>query len=71
MSLRCVIDLQSIYIFGMRYNEQHQPPLLLQMLPSLSPHVHAEFELSPMDQKSDYRLHLTIEPLKIIYDAVS
>ncbi len=69
--LRCVIDLQTIQIFGMRHNKQHQPALLLEMLPSSFPHMHIEFELFPVDQKSDYRFHLTIEPLKIIYDAVS
>jgi hypothetical protein len=66
-----VIDLQSIQIFGMGYNKQYRPTLLLEMLPSSSPDVHVEFELFPVDQKSDYRLHLTIEPFKIIYDAVS
>lgn len=55
----------------MRHNKQHQPALLLEMLPSSFPHMHIEFELFPVDQKSDYRFHLTIEPLKIIYDAVS
>jgi hypothetical protein len=39
-------------------------------IPTL-PLIHVELELSPMDKKSDYRLYLVIEPLKITYDAVS
>jgi hypothetical protein len=62
------MDLQTIRIFGMCHE---QSMLLLEMLPSTSPHLHVEFELFPLDQKSDYRLHMDIEPLKIIYDAVS
>lgn len=71
LSLRCVIDLQTIQIFNMGHNLQDRPMLLLEMLPSSSPHVHIEFEFFPEDQKSDYRLRMTIEPLKVIYDAVS
>ncbi len=55
----------------MRHNKYHKSPLLLEMFPSHFPHVHLEFELFPTDHKSDYRLRLTIEPLKIMYDAVS
>ncbi len=66
-----MIDLQSIRIFGMRHNKQHRPILLMEMFPSTVPLVHVEFELFPEDRKSDYRLYFTIEPLKIIYDAVS
>lgn len=66
-----MLDLQTIQVFGMGHNKLHRPPLLLEILPSSSPNVHIEFELFPEDQKSDYRLHLTVEPLKITYDAVS
>ena len=55
----------------MRQNKQIQPILLIELLSSFSPHVHAEFELFPLDQKSDYRLHMTVAPIRAIYDAVS
>ncbi len=71
MLLRCLIDLQYIQVSGMRQNKQIEPILLIEMLSSFSPHVHAEFELFPLDQKSDYRLHMTVAPIRAIYDAVS
>jgi len=55
----------------MEYNKQRHSPLLVEMFSSSSPHVHIEFELFPADQRSDYRLHLDISPMKIIYDTVS
>jgi hypothetical protein len=33
--------------------------------------VHIEFELAPINKKSDYRFSLTMEPMAIIYHAVS
>lgn len=39
--------------------------------PEFSPFVHVEFDLFPVDKKSDYRFHITVEPLKIFHDAVS
>ncbi len=55
----------------MGHNRQHHSPLLLEMHSSSSPHVHIEFELFPVDQKSDYSLRLNMEPMKIIYDTVT
>jgi hypothetical protein len=69
--LRCIIDVHYIQLSGIRHDNQSQPVLLIEMSPSSSPHAHIEFELFPMDQKSDYRLHFTVEPVKAIYDAVS
>jgi hypothetical protein len=37
-----------------------------------APMMHIEFELFPINAiKSDYRFHLNIQPIIIIYDAVS
>ena len=66
-----MIDLQTVQIFGMYCNNRQPPVLMTGISPSSSPFVHAEFELFPADKKSDYRLYLVIEPLKIFHDAVS
>jgi hypothetical protein len=50
---------------------QSRPLLATEVSISTRPLIHVELELSPMDNKSDYRLYLVIEPLKIAYDAVS
>ena len=55
----------------MQTNNQHRPLLVTAASKSSLPLVHTELELSPMDRKSDYRLYLIIELLKIAYDAVS
>jgi len=66
-----MIELQSVQVFGMQRDKQYRPILLMPILSSSSPVVHVEFELFSANQKSDYRLHLIIEPIQIIYDAVS
>ncbi len=38
---------------------------------SLTSLIHIEFELAPIEKKSDYRFILILEPLTIIYHAVS
>ena len=30
----------------------------------------SELEFAPLDKKSDYRFHMTMQPLKIVYDSV-
>jgi hypothetical protein len=71
LSLRCMIELQSVRVFGMRRDKEYRPILIMPILSSSSPLVHIEFELFSANQNSDYRLQLFIEPIKIIYDAVS
>jgi hypothetical protein len=66
-----MVDLQTIQIFGMQCNNQKAPILMMGIAPGFSPFVHVEFELFPVDKKSDYRFHMTVEPLKIFHDAVS
>lgn len=55
----------------MRHNKHHPAAILMEIRPSSSPNIHIEFELFPEDQLSDYRLHLTIQPLRFTYDTVS
>ena len=69
--LRCLIDLQTLHIYGMQSNNQQRPVLIMGTISLDSPFIHIEFELFPVDKKSDYRLCLVIEPLKFFYDAVS
>ncbi|CAF0860696.1 unnamed protein product [Rotaria sordida] len=64
-----VIDLQSFSVFGMQTDNQHRPLLLTAASTSSLPLIHSELEFSPIDKKSDYRLFLVLEPLKIAYDA--
>ena len=55
----------------MQGNDQIRPLLVTAAASSPLPLIHSELELSPMDKKSDYRLFLVLQPLKIVYDAVS
>jgi hypothetical protein len=55
----------------MKTDTQHRPLLVTAASKSSLPLIHSELELSPIDKKSDYKLYLIIEPLKIAYDAVS
>ncbi|CAF4169559.1 unnamed protein product, partial [Adineta steineri] len=65
-----IIDIQSFSLFGMQTDKQQARPLLVaENFKSFLPLIHSELEFSPMDKKSDYRLYLLIEPLKITYDA--
>ncbi|CAF1448566.1 unnamed protein product [Adineta ricciae] len=64
-----IIDLQSLSLFGMQGVGNQRPLLVTAISKSSLPLIHSELELSPMDKKSDYRLHLVIEPLRITYDA--
>jgi hypothetical protein len=66
-----MIELQSFQIFGVQFDKEHRPLLVSSMLPSHSPLVHIEFELFSVNKNSDYRLELIIEPIQIIYHAVS
>jgi hypothetical protein len=70
-SFRFIADLQSMSLFGMKTNAQSRPLLASGVSKSTIPLIHVELEFSPMDSRSDYRLNLVIEPLKIAYDAVS
>ncbi|CAF4500850.1 unnamed protein product, partial [Rotaria sp. Silwood2] len=65
------VDLQSFSVFGMKIDNQHRPLLVTAASKSYLPLIHSELEFSPIDKKSDYRLFLVLEPLKISYDAVS
>ncbi|CAF2509639.1 unnamed protein product [Rotaria sp. Silwood2] len=67
----CVIELQSIHIFGINRDNQYRPILVKPLLSSSSPMVHVEFELFTANPKSDNRLNLIMEPFEFIYDAVS
>ncbi|CAF0711791.1 unnamed protein product [Adineta steineri] len=67
-SIECMIDLQTVNIYGMKSNNGERPILITGVTSSFSPFVHVEFELFPADKKSDYRLYLVIEPLKVFYD---
>ena len=58
-------------LFGMKTNAQSRPLLASGVSVSTTPLIHVELEFSPMDNRSDYRLNLAIEPLQIAYDAVS
>jgi hypothetical protein len=69
--LRCIIELESVRMFGMERDKQYRPLLLTPISSSCSPLVHVEFELFSAKEKSDYRLHLIIEPIQIIYHAVN
>ena len=69
-SFRFVIDLQTLALFGKQTDTQTRPLLATVASESTLPVIHVELELAPMDKKSDYRLFLVIEPLKIVYDAV-
>lgn len=71
LSLRCLIELESVRVFGMEREKDFRPVLLMPILLSSSPLVHVKFELFSANQKSDYSLQLIIEPIRIIYDAVS
>jgi hypothetical protein len=55
----------------MQTDKQHRPLLVTAVSTSSLSLIHSELELSPLDKRSDYRLDLVIEPLKITYDAVS
>ena len=68
--LRCSIELQFVRVFGIQRDEQYRPIIIMPMFMSSSPLVHIEFELFSGNQKSDYRLQLIVEPIRIIYDAV-
>ena len=68
---RFVVDLQTLAIFGKQTDIQTRPLLATVASQSTLPVIHVELELAPMDKKSDYRLFLVIEPLEIVYDAVS
>lgn len=69
-SFRFNIDLQTLAIFGKQTDTQIRPVLATGDAISTHPVIHVELELAPLDKKSDYRLFLRIEPLKIVYDAV-
>ena len=69
-SFRFIIDLQTLTIFGKQTDTQIRPVLATGDAISTLPVIHVELELAPLDKKSDYRLSLRIEPLKIVYDAV-
>ena len=70
-----LVDVKSISDISnsMELNEldKEHRATLIRAKPSSSPSVHIEFELFPADQRSDYRLHMMVEPLKVVYDAVS
>ena len=69
---RLVLDLGYFQIFGLKSVEQHHRPLMLtSATKSLNSLIHIEFELAPIDKKSDYRFLLIMEPLTIIYHAVN
>ena len=60
-----------IEIFGLKTPEQLQRPLLLTASSkSCLPLMRMEFELAPIDKKSDYRFSLIFEPITVIYHAV-
>ncbi|CAF3407571.1 unnamed protein product [Rotaria socialis] len=63
------VDLQSFSLFGMQTDNNHRPPLVMAASVSSLPLIHIELELSAIDKKSDYRLFLVLEPIKITYDA--
>ncbi|CAF5003433.1 unnamed protein product, partial [Rotaria sp. Silwood1] len=63
------VDLQSISLFGMQTDNQYRPLLVTAASTTILPLIHSELEFSPIDKKSDYRLLLVLEPLKITYDA--
>ncbi|CAF2072620.1 unnamed protein product [Rotaria magnacalcarata] len=63
------VDLQSFSLFGMQTDNNHRPSLVMAASASSLPLIHIELELSAVDKKSDYRLFLVLEPLKITYDA--
>ncbi|CAF1109897.1 unnamed protein product [Adineta ricciae] len=69
-SIECMIDLQTAHIYGMQSNKEQRPILIMGTMSTFSPFVHVEFELFPADKKSDYRLHLVMQPLKVFYDEV-
>lgn len=64
------IDLQTLTISGKQTDTPNRPVLATGNAISTLPVIHVELELAPLDKKSDYRLLLRIEPLKIVYDAV-
>lgn len=68
---RCSIELQFVRVFGVQRDGQYRPIIVMPMFMSSSPLVFIEFELFSGNEKSDYRLKLIIEPIRIIYDAVS
>ncbi|CAF3597071.1 unnamed protein product [Rotaria socialis] len=70
-SILLAIDLGYFRIFGLKFNDHNQPLILASTSDSLNSLVHIEFELAPIDKKSDYRFSLTMEPMAIIYDAAT
>jgi hypothetical protein len=68
--LRLVLDLGYFQIFGLKSGDEHRPLMLTSARKSSNSLMHIEFELAPINKKSDYRFLLIMEPLTIIYDAV-
>jgi len=54
----------------METDNRTRPLLAKEAKKSNLPLIEIEFELSPLDKKSDYRLYLVIGMLRIEYDAV-
>jgi hypothetical protein len=67
-----LFNLPSFRLYGMQDSNPH---LLLKSKSSSSssaPLLHFEFELFPINKRrSDYRFHFNLQPINIIYDAVS
>lgn len=67
---RFTVSLQTMSIHGMETDNRTRPLLATEAIQSNLPLIQIEFELSPLDKKSDYRLYLVIGALRIEYDAV-
>jgi hypothetical protein len=71
---RFIIDIQSFVIYGIQV-DQRQRSILVKGKKSSSSlssqsQMHSELEMSPIDKRSDYRFHCSIQPLYAVYDAV-
>ncbi|CAF4108765.1 unnamed protein product, partial [Rotaria magnacalcarata] len=66
---RLGIDLGYFRIFGFKSNANDQALILTSTCKSLNSLIRIEFELAPINKKSDYRFLLAMEPMAIIYHA--